>query len=114
MKLSTRDAPAYFRKPDAARTGLRPEIHGRFSTLPEPLLPRLGPVARARIVATVLAVLNLLLTIGMATRGTLAGTIAEAPTVLVGAAKGAATTAKRQATQATESVTGSARPRRGE
>lgn len=39
---------------DATRTGLRPEIHGRFSTLPEPLLPRLGPVARARIVATVL------------------------------------------------------------
>lgn len=40
----------------------------------------------ARIVATVLAVLNLLLTIGMVTRGTAAGAIAEAPTVLVGAA----------------------------
>lgn len=40
----------------------------------------------ARIVATVLAVMNLLLTIGMATRGTAAGAIAEAPTVVVGAA----------------------------
>ena len=40
----------------------------------------------ARIVATVLAVMNLLLTIGMATRGTAAATIAEAPTVLLGAA----------------------------
>jgi hypothetical protein len=40
----------------------------------------------ARIVATVLAVMNLLLTIGMATRGTAAASIAEAPTVLVGAA----------------------------
>jgi hypothetical protein len=40
----------------------------------------------ARIVATVLAVMNLLLTIGMATRGTAAAAIAEAPTVLVGAA----------------------------
>lgn len=40
----------------------------------------------ARIVATVLAVLNVLLTIGMATRGTAAATIAEVPTVLVGAA----------------------------
>jgi len=40
----------------------------------------------ARIVATVLAVLNLLLTIGMATRGTTAGALAQAPTVLVGAA----------------------------
>lgn len=40
----------------------------------------------ARIVATVLAVMNLLLTIGMTTRGTPAAAIAEAPTVLVGAA----------------------------
>lgn len=40
----------------------------------------------ARIVATVLAVMNLLLTIGMATRGTAAGAIAEVPTVAVGAA----------------------------
>jgi|SRR5579875_477548 len=40
----------------------------------------------ARIVATVLAVMNLLLTIGMATRGTPAAAIAEAPTVLVGTA----------------------------
>ncbi|RNI21052.1 hypothetical protein EFY87_12235 [Flexivirga caeni] len=40
----------------------------------------------ARLVATVLAGMNLLLTIGMATRGTAAAAIAEAPTVLVGAA----------------------------
>lgn len=40
----------------------------------------------ARIVATVLVVMNLLLTIGMATRGTTAATIAEVPTLLVGAA----------------------------
>lgn len=40
----------------------------------------------ARIVATVLAVMNLLLTFGMTTRGTAAAAIAEAPTVLVGAA----------------------------
>lgn len=40
----------------------------------------------ARIVATVLAVLNVLLTIGMATKGTAAAAIAEVPTVLVGAA----------------------------
>lgn len=42
----------------------------------------------ARIVATVLVVLNLLLTIGMATRGTAAAAIAEVPTVLVGAGAG--------------------------
>lgn len=40
----------------------------------------------ARIVATVLAVMNLLLTIGMATRGTAAAAVAEIPTLLVGAA----------------------------
>jgi hypothetical protein len=40
----------------------------------------------ARIVATVLVVMNLLLTIGMATRGTTAATIAEVPTLLIGAA----------------------------
>ncbi|HWC21438.1 MAG TPA: hypothetical protein VG502_03975 [Flexivirga sp.] len=40
----------------------------------------------ARIVATVLVVMNLLLVIGMATRGTTAATIAEIPTLLVGAA----------------------------
>ncbi|GHB68962.1 hypothetical protein [Flexivirga endophytica] len=40
----------------------------------------------ARIVSTVLVVLNLLLTIGMATRGTAATAIAEVPTLLVGAA----------------------------
>lgn len=40
----------------------------------------------ARIVSTVLVVMNLLLTIGMATRGTTAATIAEIPTLLVGAA----------------------------
>lgn len=39
----------------------------------------------ARIVATVLAVMNLLLTIGMLTRGTAAAAIAELPTVLIGA-----------------------------
>lgn len=39
----------------------------------------------ARIVSTVLVVMNLLLTIGMATRGTAAAAIAEVPTVLVGA-----------------------------
>lgn len=38
----------------ARRTGPTPGTHGRFSTLSEPLLPRLGPVGRARIVATVL------------------------------------------------------------
>lgn len=40
----------------------------------------------ARIVATVLVVMNLLLTIGMATRGTTAAAVAEVPTLLVGAA----------------------------
>lgn len=40
----------------------------------------------ARIVSTVLVVMNLLLTFGMATRGTAAAAIAEVPTLLVGAA----------------------------
>lgn len=43
-------------------------------------------ISWARIVATVLVVMNLLLTIGMATRGTTAAAVAEVPTLLVGAA----------------------------
>lgn len=39
----------------------------------------------ARILATVLVVMNVLLTIGMATRGTTAATLAEVPTLLIGA-----------------------------